>query len=113
MERRIKYLKITLYIEMVLGTGMGAVMALFLGTMATDSPTSTTADFVMGALMGFSLFAIPLVFLPILSLRELNRFAEKRVSLINYINSAILILFVFFPLGIWQIYNLVKLKSAD
>lgn len=111
MERRIKHLKISLIAEMLLGSAFAAVMALFLGTMATDSPTSTGFDFVMGALMGFCLIAIPSVLIPALSLRELKRFPEKKTSNINYINSVIVILFIFFPLGIWQVYNLIKLNK--
>ncbi len=111
MEKQIKWLKISLKLEMVIGVVAGGFLGLVLGTMATDSPTSDTLDFLMGAVFGFSIVALPMIIIPLLSIRELNRFPEKQSFICNYINTVIVLVFVFFPLAIWQIYTLVHLKA--
>ncbi len=111
MEKQIKWLKISLKVEMVIGVLAGGALALVLGTMATDSPTSGTLEFIMGALFGFALVAIPMLVIPALSIRELNRFPVNEKFIFNYLNTVIVFVFVFFPLAIWQIYTLVHLKA--
>jgi len=61
MEGKIKYLKISLKIEIVFGIIISLFMALFLGTMATDSPSSTYLNFAMGAVIGFLFVFLPTV----------------------------------------------------
>ncbi|WP_343801409.1 hypothetical protein [Marinobacterium maritimum] len=111
MDKQIKWLKISLKVEMLIGVVAGGILALVLGTMATDSPTSGTLEFIMGALFGFALVATPMLVIPALSIRELNRFPENRKFVFNYLNTVIVLVFVFFPLAIWQIYTLAHLKA--
>jgi|GEM_PF-5423233 len=111
MEGEIKYLKVSLKIEIVLGIIISIFMALLLGTMATDSPSSTYLNFAMVAVIGFLVVFLPTVLLPYFSIKELNKFNQKKSIVINSINSTVVFLFVFFPLALWQFYLLYKLKK--
>jgi len=112
MENRIKYLKVSYQIEMVLGILVAGYMSIFLGVMATDAPTSTNIHFVFGALFGFTIVAIPTVLMPFLAIRELNNYKEKGKLTFNIINVVIVLAFVFFPLALWQFYILYKIKNG-
>ena len=110
MEQRIKYLMLSFYAEMVIGTLTALFMALFIGVMATDSPKSKEAHFSMGSAFGFSIVAVPLVLLPWLAALELKKFPQTKRIVFTYIKVLVTV-FTFFPLGIWQVYMLIKLES--
>ena len=111
LDKRIKYLKISYIIEMILGALMAAFMTLFLGVMATDSPSSSDLDFVIGALIGFVVVAVPTILIPLLAINELNNFKVKRRLIFNIINAIIVLIVVFAPLAFWQFYMLYKIKK--
>ena len=52
MEKDLKIVKILLYIEIAFGVALSLFIAVFVGTMATDSPSSTYIQFIFGALFG-------------------------------------------------------------
>lgn len=112
MEGKIKQLKVSLIIEIVFGSILSIFMALFLGTMATDSPSSTYIDLAIGAAIGFLIIFLPTVLLPYFGIKELKKFEHKKAIIINSINSIVVLLFVFPPLAFWQFYVLYKLKKA-
>ena len=113
MSKYIKYIKVIYYIVIIVSAIGASWMAIFLGVMATDAPGSGTFEFTIGFLIGFLIIFIPTSIFPILSIRELNKYEEKRGLIFNYITSIVL-LFIFIPLALLQMYFLYKLnKSQD
>ena len=112
MGKRIKYLKISYKIEMVFGIIAAGWMSFFLGVMATDAPTSTYLHFTLGALFGFSAVAIPTVLIPFLAIKELSNYEIKGKLLFSIINAIFILISIFIPLALWQLYMLYKIKKA-
>ncbi len=112
IENNIKLLKLLLIIEIIIGLSISIIMAIFLGVMATDSPSSTKLDVLIGSVIGFSLVAIPSVLFPTLSIRELNKFPTRKKLTFNIINS-IITFFIFFPIAIIQFYIFNSLKNKN
>jgi len=86
-------------------------MALFLGVMATDSPSSTMLDMVLGAVFGFLVVLIPMVGLPLLSKRELQNYKTNKKLLFNIINSVLIFFTMFMPLALFNFYIFYKLHE--
>lgn len=113
MEKRLQYIKISRFVEIFFGVLIGGWLGFFVGIMATDSPNSSELNFVYGALFGFGFTAIPLILLPYLSIRELNKYRKKQKVTFNYITSIIMLIFMLSPLAIWQLFMLRKLKTSE
>lgn len=110
MEGNLKYLKWSLVVEIVLGIALSLFMALFIGVMATDSPASGKSHFLAGTLVGFIAVALPTVVFPYFCIRELNSYPVKKSIKANLFHSILVGMAVFFPVALWQIYVLLKLK---
>ncbi|MEI6896721.1 MAG: hypothetical protein V5786_04410 [Psychromonas sp.] len=106
MEERIQHFKISLYAEMIFGIILSIVLPVFIVRISETSLLNS----LFGAFLGFCLVALPLILLPIMSIRELNEFPEKNSLFLNYMNTGVVIAFVFFPLALWQIFMFRKLK---
>ncbi len=111
MKKIIIALKTLLIIEIIAGLFVASFMALFLGVMATDSPSSTYLHMIGGGTMGFVIVFIPSVLLPYFSIRELKNYAANNKIIVNIIN-ALLLIFCFFPLGIVCLILLYKLHNS-
>ncbi len=115
MVKLTKNLKVLLIIEIILGILTASFAALFVGIMATDSPSATLLH---GIGIGFCVFLVtflPLVLLPLLSIRELNEYDRNGTITINIVNSIFVFLY-FFPFGVLNIYFVYKIdfmKKSD
>lgn len=110
MEKRIQQFKISLYIEVLLGIILSIVLPIFMISLSLDSPETTAFNSFLGAFFSFCLVALPLVLLPVMSIKELNEFPEKNSLFLNYMNTGIVVAFVFFPVAFWQIFIFRKIK---
>jgi len=111
MDRKILFLKRSLIAEIIFGAIAAIAISVYMVSMVNDNPNAATIDMFLGALFPIVIIALPLMLLPFMAIRELNEYGEQKSLLINYVNSGIAVGFVFFPLAIWQIFTLVKLKS--
>ena len=111
MDRKILFLKRSLMAESTFGILLAVFMVFLTVSLTMDNPDSTVSNMLLAAVFVFCGITIPLVILPIMAIRELNDYPVHKNLLMNYVNSGIAVGFVFFPLAIWQLYTLVKLKS--
>lgn len=111
MDRKILFLKRSLIAEIIFGMVAAIVLAVYMVSLVSDNPNSATIDLFLGALFPIVIIGLPLVLLPYIAIRELNEYSEQKSLLINYVNSGLAVGFTFFPLAIWQIFTLVKLRS--
>lgn len=111
MDNKILYLKNSLIIEMIFGAILAIVLSVYMVSMASANPDAAAINIFLGALFPIVIVALPLVLLPYMAMRELNEYTEQNSLILNYVNSGIAVGFVFFPLAIWQIFTLVKIKS--
>ena len=103
----------TLYkVQMILGSFITLFVTGMVAVMGTDSPSSTAADAILGAFIGFSLSFSLMVLIPLLANRELNNYPAAQKLLFNYLESLVLI-FMLFPVALWQIYVLYTLKKSN
>jgi len=82
--------------------------------MATDAPGSGTARMIMGGAVALLAGGGVLIAPPWLATRELERYGGRRL-VFNLLNALLLIL-IFFPLGLaegWLLYRLRKESSSD
>lgn len=98
MGKRIKYLTIFYWIMIAFGLYKSAFLTLFMATMATDSPSSTISNAILGGIFGFSVVFIPFVLIPFLAIRELKNYTEKRKLIFNNIFSVIAFIFLCFDI---------------
>jgi len=112
MENRIKYVTISLYAEILLGTILSIGLPIFIMVLAADAPQPTEMPSFVGALIALFLVSMPLVVLPLLAKKELQSFPETGSLFLNYMNTCIPIAFVFFPLAFWQLYMFRKMKKG-
>lgn len=113
MDDRIKYLKLSLLIEMILGLVLTSLFAASLGASTVAPSFAAGSDYIIGGSYGFVVIFLPVIFFPLLALKELNTFKNRRKLTFNLINSAVVVTLVFFPLSVWQIYMLYKLRSDE
>ncbi len=111
MDNKIRSLKISFIFETILGVLVALFIAMFVGIMATDSPSSPSNDMIMGGMFAFLIVFAPFVLFSYLSIRELNKYEENNKLLFNIINS-LLVFSIFLPLGIWQLYLIFKLNNT-
>ncbi|GLS90139.1 hypothetical protein GCM10007916_12060 [Psychromonas marina] len=111
MDNKILYLKRSLIVEIIFGALLAIILSVYMVSMASANPNAATIDIFLGALFPIVIVALPLVLLPYMAIRELNEYEEQNSLILNYVNSGIAVGFVFFPLAVWQIFTLVKVKS--
>lgn len=111
MDKKILYLKRSLIAEMVFGAILAIILSVYMVSMASANPNAEAINIFLGALFPLVIIALPLVLLPYMAMRELNEYSDQKSLILNYVNSGIAVGFVFFPLAVWQIFTLVKIKS--
>jgi len=112
MENRIKHVKISLYIEILLGIILAIGLPIFIMVLGTNADQPTEMNPIFGALLALFMVALPFIVLPILAIKELDAFAEKGGLFLNYLNTCTVIAFTFFPLAFWQLYMFKQLKKS-
>lgn len=112
MENRIKHVKISLYIEILLGIILSIGVPVFIMVLASDATQPTEMNPIFGALLALFMFALPFIVLPFLAIKELDAFAEKGGLFLNYLNTCLVIAFTFFPLAFWHLYSFKQLKKS-
>jgi len=112
MENRIQYVKITLYIEIILGIVLSIALPIFMLNIAASAAEPTEINPIFGALLAIFMVGMPLILLPILAIKELGRFPSKGTLFLNYLNTCLVIAFVFFPVALLQLYMFKQLKNS-
>ena len=110
MHKTIKALKTLLIVEIIIGLFGASFLALFVGVMATDSPSSTYLHMIGGGIFGFLIVFAPSVLLPYFSIRELKKYNENKKLFLNIFNS-LLLLIGFLPLGVIHLILINKLNK--
>lgn len=112
METYINRLKASLFFQIAVGI-IGAIVLAYLTVSAgMDAQSSSAFGIAQGAVLAATMALIPLVLVPVMSLRELAQYREQHTLFINHAHSFIVIAFLFFPLAFWQIYLLKKIKTS-
>jgi len=91
VKKTFNTLKSLLIIEIIIGLFGASFLAIFVGIMATDSPSSTYLHMAGGGLVGFMIVFVPSVLLPYLSIRELRNYTENKKIVLNIIQVSDLI----------------------
>jgi len=112
MENRIKHVKISLYIEILLGIILAIGLPVFIMMLAAEATQPTEMHPLIGALLALFMVALPFIVLPILAIKELDAFSEKGGLFLNYMNTCIVIAFTFFPVAFWHLYTFKQLKKS-
>jgi len=112
MENRIKHLKISLYIEILLGIILSIGAPILIIMLASNAAQPTEMNPLVGALLAIFMLALPFIVLPFLAIKELDAFSEKGGLFLNYMNTCIVIAFTFFPLAFWHLYMFKQLKKS-
>jgi len=113
MKGFFKYLTVFYTIEIILGLFGSVVVGLIVGTMSTDSPSSTQYDFYFGLSLGFLSVFIPAVILPYLAIRELEKFEEKKRLLFNILSAIPALFSILSPFVLFNFFIFYKLKNPD
>ena len=119
MQSKIKMMKISLIVQLLIGVVVTGYMVLLLGVMSTDAPTSSYKDVLMGVSIALGLIGLPTVLLPFLALRELGRFVQTKKLHFIYTNAIIGLLLgvfanpIFLLVAIWQFYLIYGLTKAE
>jgi len=117
LNKQIKWLKISYTVEMIIGFLMGGFLALMVGVMATDSPTSSDATMYIAGSVTFIIVAVPTIILPLFALKELEDYESSRKLRLNITNSVILIVIggigaiLLLPIGVAQFFFISELKK--
>ena len=119
MQSKIKMMKISLIVQIVIGLAVTGYMVLLLGVMSTDAPTSSYKDVLMGVSIALGLIGLPTVGLPLLALFELGRFVKRKKLHFIYTNAivglgiGVLSNPIFLLVAIWQFYNIYAISKAE
>ena len=113
METYFNRLKASLFFQIIVGVILALVMTYFTISASSDAGTASALDVLLGVLLGAAMVMIPLVLVPVMSLREIAQYHEEKSLFITHVHSFIVIAFVFFPLAFWQIYLLKKIKALN
>ena len=113
METHINRLKATLMFQIVVGIILSIVMVSYTVSVGLESDASTGVSIAIGALLVAVIPLVPLVLVPFMSIRELDVYPEKGSLFINHFDSFIIIAFICFPIAIWQIFLLRKIKACN
>lgn len=113
MRERISTLRKILKIQRTIGLVISIVIGFVVALNFSGSYSFTLFDFLSGLFLGFFISAIPFVLLPILAIRELRYYSKNKKVVFNYIYSALMVLTIFLPVSIYQIYNLIKLQLKN
>ena len=117
MKSKTKMMTIALVVQILLGVVVTAFATMLLSVMSMDAPTATTSDMVMGIAIALGLIGLPTIGIPLLALRELKRYPEKRGLQFLYGNAVFGILIgavglvLFLLVAIWQFYLISELKN--
>lgn len=113
METYINRLKASFIFQIVVGIILAIIMVYYTVSAGIDNATATGPSIAIGALLGAAMALMPLVIVPIMSIRELNEYSEKGSLFITHVASFVVIAFIFFPLAFWQIFLLKKIKTLN
>ncbi len=106
-----KGLKIILIIEIIYIFIASCLLGSVVAIMITDSPTTTSKDMIIWGGTTFVSLFVPFVLLPILSIKELVNYNEKKRLWLNITNSIVTTIFIFFPLIIVHLFLIYKIKN--
>ena len=119
MQSKIKLMKISLIIQIVMGLVVTGYMVLFLGVMSTDAPTSSFKDVLMGVSVALGLIGLPTVGLPALALFELGRYGKQKKLYLIYTNAIVGLVVgvisnpLFLLMAIWQFYIIYGINKVE
>jgi hypothetical protein len=97
-------------VEMVLGFIVSLFVTPFVAIMSMDSPSATTSAAVITGIVVFSVLNFLLVLVPLWAVEELNRYSTKKRLVFNIFN-ALCMLFFFFPVALWQMYQIKRVSE--
>ena len=118
MQQKIKVMKIALIVQIVFGVLATAFITYLLAYLSLDEEVQTTYEVLLGWGIALGLVGVPVVGLPLLALRELVHYSEKKSLTFTYINAAVaplvgIVLLPIFLVSLVQFYFIYGLRKAE
>ena len=111
-NKYIRYLHAYYNFRILIGLISSVVGAFIAGIMLTTSSSAQGSIIIsiFGGIIIFIILILITTLIPSLALKELDSFKQNRKLVLNYID-AIFMLGTVFPIGLWQVYTLHKVKT--
>jgi len=107
-KQYLRYLTTSYKIQSLVGIFITLFGSFIVAVMSIDSPSAVVGSAFLGGVFAFLILSFLTIFVPLLAMEELEHHPKKSRLFFNLLN-IVLLLFIFWPLAIWDIYALYRL----